>query len=794
MNSLESLQETLKIIDKKEFPKEIPLLPLKDLVMYPGMIMPLSVGRDKSIKLVNSAFEGNKLVVLVAQKDVEKDDVEEKDLYKYGTISIIHKIIKAPDESIKVVVQGLERVKIKKVINNDLFLIANIQQIKAKKEENSEEIEALLKNLISLFQKVVTLSGYLPQDLLIAAMNIDDPEKISYLIGSNVQFKIPEQQSILEQDSNKKRLENLTKHLSKELYLLELGKKIQTAVQGTLGKNQKEYFLREQLNAIKKELGEDDEKTKEISEMKIKLSKLKISEEAKKEAERELGRLEKVSTMSSEYSIIRTYLDWFFKMPWNTYTKETLDIAKADEILNKDHFGQEKLKERIIEYLSVYKLKREKAKKGETPKSPILCFVGPPGVGKTSFGKSIANALNRKFVRISLGGVRDESEIRGHRRTYIGALPGRIVQGIARGASNNALVMLDEIDKMTVSYNGDPSAALLEVLDPEQNNTFTDHYLDVPYDLSKTMFITTANTLDTISTPLRDRMEIIELGSYTVEEKMEIAKRHLITKQLKEHCLDEKAVIFKDEALLEIISKYTREAGVRNLERTIATLCRKALTKMQKENLKQVKIDNKTVLEFLKRPRYFPESEVKERTGVPGVAIGLSWTPVGGDILFIEANKTKAKRNLRLTGQLGDVMKESAQTALSYVFSNATKIGFEESIIENTEIHLHVPAGAIPKDGPSAGITMATAISSLLLNKPMKPNIGMTGEITLNGVVLPIGGVKEKVLAAHRAGVNEIILPKRNKAELEEDVPENIRKKMKFHFVSTFDEVFKIVF
>lgn len=791
---MQALEESLRILDKKDYPKELSVLPLRDLVVYPGMILPISVGREKSIQLVNDSMESNKLIALITQKDSQKEEVaSEKDLYKFGTLAIIHKIIKTPDDNIRVVVQGLERIKLKKVLTFSPYCKAKIEVPKVELE-NNDEVLALMKNLTNLFQKAVNLSNYLPPDLLVAAMNIEDPSKLAYLIASNIQFKLLEQQEVLELSDNKKKLEKVTEYLSKEIYLLELGKKIQTAVQSTIGKNQKEYFLREQISAIKKELGEDDEKTVELKEIKAKLAKLKLTDEAKKEAEREISRLEKLPVISSEYSVVRTYLDWFLKMPWNKTSKEQLDIKKAEELLNRDHYGQEKLKERIIEYLAVYKRKKEKLKKGEEIKSPILCFVGPPGVGKTSFGKSIAEALNRKFVRMSLGGIRDESEIRGHRRTYVGALPGRIVQGLARAESNNPVFMLDEIDKMGISFQGDPAAALLEVLDPAQNKDFRDHYLDVPFDLSKVMFVTTANILDPLPPALRDRMEIIELGSYTVEEKLNIVKGFLIPKQMKENVLEKEQLTFEDEALIEVITKYTRESGVRNLERTIASICRKAITKMEREKLKEIKVTKKLILEFLKRPKFFPEDEVAERMGVPGIAVGLSWTQVGGDVLFIEATKTKGKRNLKLTGQLGDVMKESAQTALSYIFSNPEKIGFDESLIENTEIHLHVPEGAIPKDGPSAGITMATAISSLLLGKNVKKDLGMTGEITLRGKVLPIGGVKEKILAAHRSGLKEIILPKRNQADLEEEVPEYIRKQMKFHFVSSFEEVFKIAF
>lgn len=785
------MEDNLKMLDKKDYPKEVSILPLRDIVVYPGMIIPLSVGREKSVKLISDAVESGRLIGLVTQKISEQEDVTEKDLNKFGTLGIIHKVIKTPDENIRVIVQGIERIKVKKFITDEPYWKAKIE-IPKYKTSNSDEVIALMKNLVNLFQKAVNISNFLPQDILLAAMNIEEPSKLAYLISSNFQLKVEEQQAILEISDPKKQLEKVTEYLSREVYLLELGKKIQSSVQNSIGKNQKEYFLREQINAIKKELGEDDEKSNELQELKDKIAKAPLSEEARKEVERELSRLDRIPSASSEYSVVRTYLDWFSKLPWGISTKETLDITKAEKILNRDHYGQEKLKERILEYLAVYKLKKKHLKKGEHVKSPILCFVGPPGVGKTSFGKSIADALNRKFIRMSLGGVRDEAEIRGHRRTYVGALPGRIIQGISRAGSDNPVFMLDEIDKMGISYQGDPAAALLEVLDPAQNKDFRDHYLDVPFDLSQVMFVTTANVLDPLPPALRDRMEIIELSSYTVEEKMSIAKGYLIPRQLKENSLKEEQVKFNDDAILNIITRYTRESGVRTLERTIGTVLRKVITKLEREKIKNIIITTDLVREFLKRPKYNPEKETEERMGVPGIAIGLSWTQVGGDILFIEATKTKGKRNLKLTGQLGDVMKESAQTALSYIYSNQEKIGFDESIIENSEIHLHVPEGAIPKDGPSAGITMATALVSLLTGKKVKKNLGMTGEITLTGKVLPIGGVKEKILAAHRLGVNEIILPKRNQDDLEEDVPEYIRKDMKFHFVSDIQEVLKI--
>ena len=788
------MDEINKAAEKKDYPKELPILPLRDIVIYPGMIVPLSVGREKSVKLINEVSEGNKLIALVTQKNAQKEEVEKGDLYDTGTIGLIHKIIKTPDESIRVIIQGMEKIKIGKVISTDPYWKAKIKLVENKSKEVSVDVQALMKNLVTLFQQAISISNYLPQDLIIASMNIDDPDRLAYLIASNIQFKLEEQQNILEISNPKEKLEKLTEYLNREIYLLELGKKIQTNVQSTIGKNQKEYFLREQINAIKKELGEDDERSSEVKNIRDKLAKMKVPEEALKEINRELERLEKIPVASAEYSVVRTYLDWFVKLPWNKGTKEKVDIEKSEELLNKEHYGQEKLKERILEYLAVYKLKKEKLKKGEHPRSPILCFVGPPGVGKTSFGKSIANALNRKFVRMSLGGIRDESEIRGHRRTYVGALPGRIIQGLARVESNNPVFLLDEIDKMSISFQGDPAAALLEVLDPEQNKDFRDHYLDLPFDLRNVMFITTANTIDPLPAALRDRMEIIELSSYTIEEKYEIAKNFLIPKQIKEHGMSEKALTFEDEMITQVITKYTREAGVRNLERTIATICRKAITKMQRENKDSLIVNQDIILEFLKRPKYFPELEVDERMGIPGVSIGLAWTQVGGDILFIEASKTKGKRNLKLTGQLGDVMKESAQTALTYVYSNAKDLKIDEKIIDTTEIHLHIPAGAIPKDGPSAGITMATALTSLLTGKKVKARLGMTGEITLTGSVLPIGGVKEKILAAHRSGLKEIILPKRNQADLEEDVPEYVRKDLKFHFVSDIKEVLAIAF
>jgi len=773
-------------------PKELYILPLRDIVIYPGMITPLPVGRERSLKTISKVMQEDRMIALVPQKKADKENIDKNDLYQYGSLGLIHKVLKAPDESLRIVVQSISRIKIKDFIDDSEYLKAKIEYPKIiNKKEYQQDINALKKSLINLFTKLINLSNFLPQDILVTAMNIEDIEKLAYYVASNLALSLEEHYKILEISDIKLKLEKIIELLSKEIYFLELGKKIQSEVHNSIGKNQKEYFLREQINAIKKELGEDDDKTREINEIKAKVKKLKLNLEAKNEIKREISRLEKIPTYSSEYSVIRTYIDWFIKLPWNDEAKENLDIKKAREILDKEHYGQEKLKERIIEYLCAYKLKKEK-KKTSTP--TILCFVGPPGVGKTSIAKSIANALNRNFVRMSLGGIRDEAEIRGHRRTYVGSLPGRIIQGLSRCKTNNPVFVLDEIDKMGISFQGDPASALLEVLDPEQNKDFRDHYLDVPFDLSKILFITTANILDPLPPALKDRMEIIELSSYTLEEKINIAQKHLIPRQLKEYDLTNSNISFSKDSIEYLITNYTREAGVRNLERNIASIFRKSIAKMQNENIKKIEVDKKIIREFLKKPKFYLEKEIEERMGVPGIAIGLSWTQTGGDILFIEATKLKAKRNLRLTGQLGEVMKESAQIALSYVYSNSEMIGFDPSIIENSEIHLHVPEGAIPKDGPSAGITIATVFISLLTGKLVKSNLAMTGEITLTGKILPIGGVKEKVLAAHRVGINEIILPKRNQIDLEEDVPENIRNRIKFYFVSDMKEILNIAF
>jgi ATP-dependent Lon protease len=641
------------------------------------------------------------------------------------------------------------------------------------------EIEALSRNLLETFNKIVALAPHLPDELHVAAMNLQDPSKMADLIAANLNLSVPDKQMILETLSVRDRMKKLMVLLNRELEVLELGSKIQSQVKTEIDKNQREYVLREQMKAIQKELGESDDRTLEIAELEKKIKDAKMPEAVEKESLKELARLSKMPPQAAEYTVSRTYLDYLIALPWAISTVDNLDIKKAAQILDEDHYDLEKIKERILEYLSVRKLKSDM-------KGPILCFVGPPGVGKTSLGKSIARAMGRKFVRISLGGIRDEAEIRGHRRTYIGSLPGRIIQGIRRAESNNPVFMLDEVDKLGTDFRGDPSSALLEVLDPEQNSSFSDHYLDVPFDLSKVMFITTANILDTIPGPLLDRMEVLHLPGYTEEEKVHIAVKYLIPRQLKEHGLTDKLMQMGEKTLSAIVADYTREAGVRNLEREIGNICRKVARKVAEGNTEPAIIAPENLHEYLKAPRYF--ADVAEKQDEVGVATGLAWTQAGGEILTIEATQMRGKKGLTLTGQLGDVMKESAQAALSYVRSQAKMLNFPDDFFEKTDLHIHVPAGAIPKDGPSAGITMATAIASLLTGRKVRHDIAMTGEITLRGKVLPIGGVKEKILAARRAGINTVILPKKNEKDLD-DIPANIRKEMKFIFVETLDEV-----
>ena len=770
-----------KEIERIEIPAQVPVLPLRDTVIYPFMVSPLFVARQKSIKLINDVLLGNRILGLVAQTDGEIEEPAAEQMHSVGTAATVLKMLKFPDGSIRILVQGLSRMEVVRWEQSDSYLQAAIRPIEDYFEKDLE-LEALAKNITIQFQKIVTLVPNLPDELQIAVMNISHPGKLCDLIASNLNLTLSEKQSILAMFDVKRRLERLTVYMNRELEVLQVGTKIQNEVQSELGKNQREFYLRHQMEAIKRELGEQDERTAEISELRDKIERAKMPEEAHKTATRELDRLSKMPPGAAEHTVSRTYLDWLTDLPWSVGSKDNLNILRAKSILDKDHYDLDKVKDRILEYLAVRKLKAEM-------KGPILCFTGPPGVGKTSLGRSIARALGRKFVRISLGGIRDEAEIRGHRRTYIGALPGRILQGIRQVGSNNPVFMLDEIDKLGMDFRGDPSSALLEVLDPEQNHTFSDHYLEVTFDLSKVMFIATANLLDPIPSALRDRMEVLELPGYTEEEKLQIANRYLIQKQLDAHGLKARQLSFDDQSILQTIQDYTREAGLRNIERMIANVCRRVARGIVEKKFKTQKIGSADLSEYLGPPKYI--HEMAERLGEPGIATGLAWTPSGGDILFVEAIKMRGKKGLILTGQLGDVMKESARAALSHIHSKADLFGIDSEFFENHEIHVHVPAGSIPKDGPSAGITMAAALLSLALDVTVRSDVAMTGEITLRGKVLPIGGLKEKVLAAKRAGISHLIAPLRNKRDLE-DIPENARKAITFHFVDTLDKVFEL--
>ncbi len=763
--------------DKVFVPGELPILPLRGTVLYPDLILPIMVGRKKSVKLIDDAMDADRIIGVVTQKRSEIEDPKENDLYSVGVAALILRMIRELDGSQRVIVQGISRIKIKEYIQKEPYY-------KVKSETVEElyiqgvEVDALMMNLKNLFQRAVELAPYLTAELGTMVGNIKSPSILADLIASNLNMSTTEKQGILETFDIRERLTKVHLILNKEVQVLELGNKIQSQVKEDMDRTQREYYLREQLKAIKKELGELDEHSTEIKDLREKIKKAKMPPEALAAAEKELDRLAKIPPASAEYTVARTYLDWLAELPWSETTEDNLDIDNGQKILDEDHYDLEKVKKRILEYLAVRKLKADM-------KGPILCFVGPPGVGKTSLGKSIARTMGRKFIRISLGGVRDEAEIRGHRRTYVGALPGRIIQGIKKAGSNNPIFMLDEVDKIGMDFRGDPSSALLEVLDPEQNFSFSDHYIDVPFDLSKVMFITTANVLDTIPPALRDRMETLELPGYSEDQKMMIAKEFLVPKQIKEHGLSTEFIEFQDAAIQVIISSYTREAGVRNLEREIAAICRGVAKDVARGITDKVVIVPELLHKFLGAVKFFPE--VAERTSEPGVATGLAWTPTGGDIIFVEATKMRGEKGLTLTGQLGDVMKESAQAALAYVRSKAKELGIEEDFFGKNDIHIHVPAGAIPKDGPSAGITMFVALTSLLTNRPVRNDVAMTGEITLRGLVLPVGGIKEKVLAGMRAGIRTIILPRKNEKDLEE-IPERIRNEMNFQFIQRMDE------
>ncbi|MBU4413584.1 MAG: endopeptidase La [Proteobacteria bacterium] len=769
--------------ESRELPEILSILPLFDATLFPKMVVPVVIMQRESIQLVDEAMSKDRTIGLILSKNSEiKIKHTPDDLYKFGTSALILKMAKIEDNRAQLLVQGLGRFKVKDFIKGKPYLqarVKNLQDIETK----SKEIDALMTNLIGLFTKVVGFSPGLSPDILSMVKSIQVPGILADMIASIINSTLEEKQKVLETLDIKKRLQEVTRLVNYQLEVLELGNKIQSQVKGGMDKKQREYYLRQQMEAIKEELGEKDETSIEIEEYRTKIKEKNLPKEALKEAERELDRLSRMHPSSSEYTVASTYLDWLTSLPWNESTEDKLDIKKARKILDDDHYGLKKPKKRIIEFLAVRKLKPES-------KGPILCFAGPPGTGKTSLGRSIARALGRKFHRISLGGVRDEAEIRGHRRTYVGALPGRIIQGIRRAESNNPVFMLDEIDKVGSDFRGDPSSALLEVLDPEQNFSFSDHYLDVPFDLSKVMFITTANILHTIPPALRDRMEVLHLLGYTLDEKIKIANHFLIPRQREAHGLKVSQISFTNASIKNIITGYTREAGLRNLEREIATICRGVATLIAEGKINSVKINVKDIYKYI-GPVCF-SSEVRARPSKPGIAMGLAWTQTGGMLLFVEATSMKGKKGLTLTGQLGDVMKESAAAALSFIRANADKIGISENFFDTIDIHIHIPAGAIPKDGPSAGVTILTALVSLLTNKTIKKDLAMTGEITLRGRVLPVGGVKEKVLAAHHAGIKTIIMPKWNKKDLEEDIPEKVMKEIQFHFVDEMMEVLKI--
>ncbi len=772
------------IIEESE---SYPVMPLRNTVLFPQQVIPIYIGREKSLKLINELPASSKHIVVVAQEDGSIEDPNPDEMYSFGTLAVVLKVFDMPDNSKSAIVQGIDRVKILSFKEKEPYYRAVIQRLSDNVPSEDIELDALGNNLRQVFSELIQVAPNLSEEHTGMLSNIQKPSRLADRTISLLTVPNPEKQEVLEELDVKKRVEKAIKILSKEIQRIKLGEEIQTEVHDEITKSQREYYLREQMKAIKRELGEDESQV-ELKDIEDAIKEAKMPEEAEKVALKELDRLSKIPSQSPEYTVSRTYLDWLTELPWSKTSEDSINVKDAKSILDKDHYGLEKVKERIIEYLAVRALKMQKDPEGAL-RGPLLCFAGPPGVGKTSLGRSIARSMGREFVRISLGGVRDEAEIRGHRRTYIGALPGRIIQSLKKAGTNNPVFMLDEIDKLGGDFRGDPSSALLEVLDPEQNCTFADHYLEVDFDLSKVMFISTANYRDPIPPALRDRMEIIEFSGYIEDEKVQIAKQHLIPKQMEENALTKKDVSLDDKGVKELINSYTREAGVRNLEREIANVFRKVARDKIEKNTKKIKVNKKKVSEYLGAPRFY--SELAERTTKPGVVTGLAWTAAGGDILFIEASKMKGKGRLTLTGQLGDVMKESATAAMTYVRSHTDILGLDEDFNEKTDIHVHVPAGAIPKDGPSAGVGMFTAIVSLLTGIPVKNRVAMTGEITLRGNVLPIGGVKEKVTAAHRAGIKTIILPDHNRKDLEE-IPDHIKKDLDFHFAKEMMDVMDI--
>jgi ATP-dependent Lon protease len=777
-------EEQPKVVELEKT-SNVPVLPVRDTVLFPHAVLPLTVGRESSIQLINSLGE-EKTILVVAQREARVDTPQPTDLYNIGTLATVHKVVKMPNQSLFVFTEGLNRGRLAEFSQWTPFMRANVDVVPDNELEQSPEIEALQRNVLTLFQQIVAGSPTLSDELQTVAINIEEPGRLVDFIASSLPFlATKDKQEILETVDIRRRLETINHHLAKELEVQQLRNKIQTEVQDSVQQSQREYYLREQLKAIQKELGEQDEAQRDVEELRQKIEGAGMPEEVKKEAIKELTRLSRMSPMAADYSVTRNYIEWLAVLPWAKSSGKEVNITAAQEILDADHYDLKKVKDRILDYLSVRRLK-------PNMKGPILCFVGPPGVGKTSLGRSIARALDRKFVRLSLGGVHDEAEIRGHRRTYIGALPGQIIQGIRRAETNDPVFVLDEVDKLGRDFRGDPSSALLETLDPEQNSTFRDNYLDVPFDLSKVLFICTANMLDTIPEPLRDRMEIIELQGYTEDDKVHIAQRYLIPKQIEENGLKPDLIEIPEESIRFISRHYTREAGVRNLERNIGTLCRKQARRIAEGKEEKLVITPQTVQEFLGGIKIRIDTEIAERTKRPGVAVGLAWTPAGGDILFIEANKMKGKGGFTMTGQIGQVMQESMQAALTWVRSNAHKLNVDEDFFKDHDIHIHVPAGAIPKDGPSAGVTMATALVSLLRDRPVRPLTGMTGEITLSGNVLPIGGVKEKFLAAKRAGVRDVIFPSENRMNVEEDLTPEQLEGVNLHYATTIEEVLEI--
>ena len=758
---------------------DLPILAIRNTVIFPVLAFPINVGRDKSLEAVERALAGDKLLGIVAQQDAKNEDPDTAELYLTGTVVKILKSVKMPGNKLNVIIQGLSRIKVERWMTTTPTLSAHVR-VFPESQETSPELESMMATMRELAQKIIDLSPHIPSEASFLVRSIDNPGILADIVASNLSIGVEEKQELLDTLDTRERMGKVIALLNKELQVLELSQKIQTEVKGEMDKAQREYFLREQLKAIQKELGETDDRQEEFEEIKKGIKKARMPKEVEKVAYKELKRMSRMSPGAAEYTVSRTYIDWLVELPWATQTEDVMDVAEAGRILDADHYGLEKVKQRILEYLAVRKLKRDM-------KGPILCLVGPPGVGKTSLAKSVARALGRKMVRISLGGVRDEAEVRGHRRTYIGSLPGKVIKGVKKAGTNNPVFVLDEIDKLGADYRGDPSSALLEVLDPEQNDTFMDHYLDVPFDLSKVLFIATANLADPIPGPLRDRMEIIEIPGYTMEEKLKIARNYLLPEAVEEHGLKPEQVVFNDESLKFLIKSYTREAGVRSLKREIAAVSRWIAKEVASGRHVEGFTVTNVAIEEIRGPIHF-FAEVAERTSVPGVATGLAWTAAGGDILFIEATKMKGKGGIQLTGSLGDVMKESVGVARSYIRSAASELGIDPDVFDNTDVHIHVPSGAIPKDGPSAGVTMLTAMVSLLTGLKVDPTLAMTGEATLRGAVLPVGGIKEKVLAAHRAGIRTVLLPERCKKDLVE-VPKEIRDDMTFHCCSRMEEV-----